>query len=179
MSFQINDTVSVIDDALDGVVIAINGKEITIETSDGFPMKFQANELVRTRVGEYHFKGIQQAKANKEVAKRKQNKKVPAKQRDAAQMVVDLHIEKLVKTKKGMSNYDILSLQLDTAQHRLELAIQKRFQKIVFIHGVGDGVLKADLYSLFRRYDRIQFYEASYAEYGQGATEIRILQQNT
>lgn len=177
MSFQINDTVSVLDDALDGTVIAVNGTEVTIETTDGFPMKFQSNELVKTRVGEYHFKGIQQAKANKEVVKRKQNKKVPAKQRDQADMVVDLHIEKLVKNKKGMSNYDILSLQLDTAQHRLDLAINKRYNKIVFIHGVGDGVLKADLYSLFRRYDRIQFYEASYADFGQGATEIRILQQ--
>lgn len=176
-SFELNDSVSVLDEAIDGVVIAVNGTEITIETTDGFPMKYQANELVKTKTGEYHFKGLAQAKANKEVGKKRLNKRVPVKQRDAAQMVVDLHIEKLVKTKKGMSNFDILSLQLDTAQHRLELAIKKGYQKIVFIHGVGDGVLKADLYSLFRRYDRIQFYEASYVEYGQGATEIRILQQ--
>lgn len=177
MSFQINDTVSVLDEALDGVVIAVNGSQITIETTDGFPMQFQANELVKTKVGEYHFKGIQHAKATKEVVKRKPGKKVPVKQRNQIDMVVDLHIEKLVKNKAGMSNYDILSLQLETAQHRLELAINKRYQKIVFIHGVGDGVLKADLHSLFRRYDRLQFYEASYTDFGQGATEIRILQQ--
>ena len=174
--FSINDKVSVLDDAIDGIVTAVNGVKITIETSDGFPMVFNANELVKIATETFHFKGIEHAKANKEIKKRTITKKVPSKQRDQADMVIDLHIEKLVKNKKGMSNFDILSLQLDTAQHRLDLAINKRYQKIVFIHGVGDGVLKADLYSLFRRYDRIRFYEASYSEFGQGATEIRIFQ---
>lgn len=176
MGFQINDKVSVIDDAIDGVVIAVNGNQVTIETADGFPMKFESGKLVKTATEVFHFKGIEHAKNTKEQPKRKQQKRVPSKQRDQADMVIDLHIEKLVKSKKGMSNYDILSLQLDTAQHRLELAIRKGYQKIVFIHGVGEGVLKADLYSLFRRYDRIRFYEASYHEYGQGATEIRMFQ---
>lgn len=179
MIFNIKDKVSVIDDAIDGEIIAINGDKITIETTDGFPMVFHKNELVKVATETFHFKGIEHAKSIKESPKRKTSKRVPPKQRDKADMVVDLHIEKLVKSKKGMSNYDILSLQLDTAEHRLNLAIQKGFQKIVFIHGIGEGVLKADLYSLFRRYDRIQFYEANYQEFGQGATEIRIFQSKT
>ena len=95
--FSINDKVSVLDDAIDGVVIAVNANKITIETKDGFPMVFNDNELVKTKDEEYHFKGIQQAKANKEVVKRKPSKRVPNKQRDQADMVIDLHIEKLVK----------------------------------------------------------------------------------
>ncbi len=175
MSFQINDTVSVLDDAIDGVVIAVNGDEITIESEDGFPMQYTAKQLVKIGGETFTFHGIQHAKSQK-VEKKKVHHKGIAHV-DEYVVTVDLHIEKLVRKKGGMSNYQILSLQLDTAKYRLDLAIKQRLPKIVFVHGVGDGVLKADLYSLFRRYDRIQFYEANYREYGQGATEIKIFQQ--
>ena len=54
--------------------------------------------------------------------------------------------------------------------------MQKRIQRIVFIHGVGEGVLKAELDFMFGRYDNIKFYDADYSKYGLGATEVYILQ---
>ena len=60
-------------------------------------------------------------------------------------MEVDLHIHQLVKSTKNMSNYDMLTLQLDTAKRRLEFAISKRIQRVIFIHGVGAGVLKLEM----------------------------------
>ncbi|MGO1752210.1 MAG: Smr/MutS family protein, partial [Psychroflexus sp.] len=57
---------------------------------------------------------------------------------------------------------------------RIDSAIKHRHKKIVFIHGVGQGVLKAELETLFRRYDRITYYDADYKTYGVGATEIYI-----
>lgn len=174
--FEIGNTVSVIDDNIDGIVSAIEGEIIVIETKDGFPMKFHRTKLVKTGSTDFHFKGIASAKAQKENFKKRAKRTVKPKERDEAEMVIDLHIEKLVKSKHGMSNYEILTKQLDTAKYYLELAIKKGMRKIVFVHGVGEGVLKADLYSLFRRYDNIRFYEASYAKFGQGATEIYIYQ---
>ena len=91
-------------------------------------------------------------------------------------MEVDLHIEKLLPSKKGLSNHDILTKQLDTARGQLEFAIRKRIQKIVFIHGVGEGVLKAELEYLFSRYENVKFYDANYQRYGLGATEVYIFQ---
>jgi len=175
MKFQINDTVSVLDDAIDGVVIAVNSPEVTIETQDGFPLKLHESKLVKTGTETFTFSGISAAKAGK-VEKKKSHIKGKS-HTDEFVLVVDLHIEKLIKSNKGMSNYDILTLQLETAKHKLDFSIQKRFPKVVLVHGVGDGVLKADIYSMLRRYDNIQFYEADYREYGLGATEIRILQQ--
>ena len=52
-------------------------------------------------------------------------------------MEVDLHINQLVKSTRGMQNHEMLNLQLETAKRRLEFAIQNRIQRIVFIHGVG------------------------------------------
>ena len=91
-------------------------------------------------------------------------------------MEVDLHINQLVRSTKGMSKHDMLTLQLDTAKRRLEFAINKRIQKVVFIHGVGEGVLKTELEYLFGRYNNVKFYDANYQKYGLGATEVYIYQ---
>jgi hypothetical protein len=55
-----------------------------------------------------------------------------------------IYIEKLVPNKRGMSNYDILTLQTETAKRHIEFAIRNRIPKIVFIHW-GEGIPKAEL----------------------------------
>jgi dsDNA-specific endonuclease/ATPase MutS2 len=75
-----------------------------------------------------------------------------------------------------MSNYDILTLQVETAKRHIEFAIKNRIPKIVFIHGVGEGVLKAELDFMLGRYDNISFQDANYQKYGLGATEIYFKQ---
>ena len=91
-------------------------------------------------------------------------------------MEVDLHINQLVKSTKGMANHDMLTLQLNTAKRQLDFAIKNRIQKIVFIHGVGEGVLKLELDYLFDRYNNVKHYDANYQKYGLGATEVYIYQ---
>jgi dsDNA-specific endonuclease/ATPase MutS2 len=176
MKFEINDSVSVIDDAINGIVLQVKEETVTIETTDGFLMEFSKNKLVKIATGEIHFKGIGAAIAQKESFKKKPKRTVKPKERDHPAIIFDLHIEKLVKSKQGLSNFDMLSLQLDTAKQQLDFAIRKGIQKIVLVHGVGEGVLKADLYSMLRRYDNIKFYDADNIKYGQGATEIYIFQ---
>ena len=61
-------------------------------------------------------------------------------------------MHELIDSEKGMSNYDKLSLQLKTVQRELELAISKKQQKIIFIHGRGEGVLKKELRILCSKY---------------------------
>ena len=46
-SFKINDKVSVLDDAIDGVVLSVQKDKITIETTDGFVMTYFVNELIK------------------------------------------------------------------------------------------------------------------------------------
>ena len=177
--FEIGDHVEALDDVISGLVIGVSGDEITIETEDGFPMDFQASELVK-RVNVDVIKvtnlEIAQVKAQKEGRRKRKLQTVKPKERNAPKMEVDLHINQLTKTSKGMSNYDMLNLQLETAERQLEFAIKKRIQKVVFIHGVGEGVLKEELNYLFRRYDNVKYYDAEYQKYGLGATEVYIYQ---
>ena len=52
--------------------------------------------------------------------------------------------------------------------------IKKRIQKVVFIHGVGEGVLKQEVRSILTSHGNIEFWDADFREYGSGATHVRI-----
>lgn len=88
---------------------------------------------------------------------------------------IDLHIGELLDDTSGMSNSEILNYQLDKFREVLEKYKNKREQRIVFIHGKGDGVLrKALLDELKRKYPDFRHQDASFQEYGFGATMVTI-----
>lgn len=179
MMFNKGDKVTVLDDAIDGVVLSVANTKVTIETTDGFELTFESRELIKIN-NDLNFnignQNLNQILQEKEIPKPRSFVKEKKAKFEAAVPEFDLHIEKLVQNFRGMSNYDILTLQSETAKRHLEFAIKNRIPKIVFIHGVGEGVLKAELDFLLGRYDNIVFQDANYQKYGLGATEIYIKQ---
>ncbi|WP_179008030.1 Smr/MutS family protein [Winogradskyella forsetii] len=181
MKFKVGDKVETIDDDITGIITKISENTITVEADDGFDLQFEAHELMLTSSGNslenaVYNTDFEAVKKEKESIKRKSTPTVKPKERHAPKFEVDLHIHQLTKSSKGMSNFDILNLQLDTARGQLEFAIRKRIPKVVFIHGVGEGVLRQELETLFGRYNNVKFYDADYKTYGLGATEVRIFQ---
>ena len=88
---------------------------------------------------------------------------------------IDLHISEWLDNTHGMSNSEILNYQLDKFREVMEQYKNKREQRIVFIHGKGDGVLrKAVLDELKRKYPTCKAQDASFQEYGFGATLVTI-----
>ncbi len=84
---------------------------------------------------------------------------------------IDLHIHNLIDDTRGLTNADMLKLQMDTFRKEMDSAIATGVKKIVFIHGVGDGVLKNEIRrELGRKYAKFPFQDASFREYGFGAT---------
>ena len=177
-TFQIGDSVEVLDEDISGYVDAIEGDMISILTEEGFPLRYHFKELLLKKEGirVTNFEAAQ-IKKQKEDPKRKKSTAVKSKLRNAPKMEVDLHINQLVKSTKGLENFDMLNLQLETAKRQLEFAIAKRIQKVVFIHGVGEGILKEELQYLFKKYDGLKWYDADYQKYGLGATEVYITQK--
>lgn len=177
--FKVGDFVEGIDDTVKGVVIAVKPEGIIIESDEGFILNFHRSELVKVpRSGSIRVSNFEVAQVKKEKEQRPK-RKLPTtrpKERNAPQMEVDLHINQLVKSTKGLTNHEMLNLQLETATRQLEFAIRKGIQKVVFIHGVGEGVLREELYYLFRRYENVKYYDADYQKYGLGATEVYIYQ---
>lgn len=88
---------------------------------------------------------------------------------------VDLHIDNLVDTTAGLSTADMLNLQIDRFCKVMDENVRYPGRKIVFIHGKGEGVLRqAIMKELNHRYKGHDVQDASFREYGFGATQVTI-----
>ncbi|QOD61787.1 DNA mismatch repair protein MutS [Polaribacter haliotis] len=178
MRLEIGNKVAVLDDVLKGKVVGIAKDTISVETEDGMVFIFDKKELVRIDTEQYNlskFSDINNPILQEKISHVKKKPTHFKKEKQEVIMEVDLHINQLIKSTRGLDNYDMMNLQLDTAKRKVEYAINKRISKIVFIHGVGEGVLKSELQSLLNRYP-VKYYDASYKKYGLGATEVYIYQ---
>lgn len=94
---------------------------------------------------------------------------------DEGAVVVDLHANELLETTAGMSNADILNYQLDVFRKTIEENKKRKGQRLIFIHGKGEGVLRqAIIHELHYRYKTFLYQDASFREYGYGATQVTI-----
>jgi dsDNA-specific endonuclease/ATPase MutS2 len=178
MCLEIGNKVAVLDDVLKGKIIDIYGDDVSVETSDGMVFKFNSSELVKVDIEQHElskYSDINNSLLKEKISQNPPKKSLFKKEKKEVILEVDLHINKLVKSTRNMDNYDILNKQLDTAKSKIEFAISKRILKIVFIHGVGEGILKSELQSLLNKYP-VKHYDASYKKYGLGATEDYIFQ---
>ena len=90
---------------------------------------------------------------------------------------VDLHIDELLDNSNGMSPAEILNYQIDRFREIMDANLKNFGQKIVFIHGKGEGVLRQGLLKeLNHRYKGHDVQDASFQEYGFGATQVTIRQ---
>lgn len=88
---------------------------------------------------------------------------------------VDLHIDELLDSTAGMSNYDMLKVQMDKFHEVMRANLKYKGQKIVFIHGKGEGVLRAEIEKQLKsRYRHCEYQDASFQQYGFGATQVTI-----
>ena len=87
----------------------------------------------------------------------------------------DLHIHELLDSTAGLSNHDMLEVQLDKFREVMDANINTPGARVVFIHGKGEGVLrKALLDELKRHYPHCEAQDASFREYGFGATLVKL-----
>ena len=90
-------------------------------------------------------------------------------------IVVDLHASELLDNTNGLTPSDILNYQLDTFRKILKEYEKQKGTKIIFVHGKGEGVLrKALINELQYRYKSYTYQDASFREYGYGATQVTI-----
>jgi hypothetical protein len=100
---------------------------------------------------------------------------VTTKTIEPAKYEIDLHIEALIDNRKGLTNADIVQLQLNTLKHYLQLAIVHRQERMVVIHGLGKGRLREEVHAILKRTPEISRYKNEWsAKYGFGATEIQF-----
>jgi len=111
----------------------------------------------------------------------KQKEGSPLKQKEKKTVLseieeVDLHIDELIENSKGMPAGEIIQIQLARFETSLEGGIKNsNTRKMVFIHGIGNGKLKLELRKLLdKKYQKYKYQDASFKEYGYGATIVYI-----
>lgn len=86
---------------------------------------------------------------------------------------IDLHIEKLVTNRRGLSNSDMLRIQLESLERCVHDAIMHRQDRMMIIHGLGKGTLREEVHKFLKKVPEVDRYVNEWQGlYGFGATEV-------
>ncbi|MBT6175316.1 MAG: Smr/MutS family protein [Flavobacteriales bacterium] len=196
---KIGSEVKFLNDVGGGIVLEIfsNGTA-GVEGEDGFDMKYNLTELmlvsdsITEQEEEYNNKLPDLAKiiaqdVNEERQKLIQkdfeikyaNVRATNQQRRGEHMVIDLHIHELIDDQSGLQDRTKLDIQLNHFERMMRIAGEQRIKRVIFIHGVGQGVLRNQIRTrLDSYYPDCTVRDANPREYGAGATEV-ILGQSS
>ncbi len=190
-AIRVGQRVRFLDEVGEGTVTAIlSATEAMVEDETGFEVPHPISGLVplvdRDEAQSYkrHLPSVS-AILQQEVDPRRQRameKSFKARYQEAANtwggkgsVEVDLHAHELVDSQAGLDAATILELQLAHFERMLRVAIEQRTPRIVFIHGVGQGVLKHEIWqTVDRYYPECSCRYADPRRFGSGATEINI-----
>ncbi len=151
-------------------------QKIRLIDNEGFEQIRDISELIRIHSLNYQL-DKQTIPNEKEAISKRRNMQFSVKMENKKKTSIweiDLHIENLLDNSRNLTNTEILLKQLTNFKSTFLRAKDKRIQKLVIIHGVGEGVLKNEIRSYLSKQEHIEFYDASYLEYGKGATEVRF-----
>ncbi|MFY7707239.1 MAG: Smr/MutS family protein [Flavobacteriales bacterium] len=192
--FKVGDRVRFLNDEGEGIILSFSSPNIAlVEDSTGFAYEHEVRELVHVVPLDKELKKYEEVnpdlasllernidaemvkKANadfKAIYKGKQGSEIKGK---GDWMEVDLHAHELLESQRGMTNGDIVVYQLEHFERMLRNAEEKKVKRVIFIHGVGQGVLRQEIRRILNEYyPHCEFMDAPYHIYGYGATEVRI-----
>lgn len=118
---------------------------------------------------------IERLKAIKEFKSKSKISKSNKEYLKSLEKEVDLHIEELVDNTSGLSNFEMLNIQLERFEKEMDDATEKNVKKLIFIHGVGNGRLRQEIAAILKKTPGVTFQDASFKEYGYGATQVNFL----
>ncbi len=171
MRFKVGDRVKLIDEAGEGVVTALLGDRCEVLFEHGFSQVHAESELIAAApIALDLAKVLPDLKGDLPLKPIKK----PAAVSTSELLEVDLHLEALVDFPRRIQPAEALEMQKSAARNALARCRSRKIGRLVLIHGVGEGVLKSALTDWLRRQEGLEFYDASYALYGRGATEVRI-----
>lgn len=188
MNFKIGDKVRFLNSDGHGIIIKIlDSERVELENNFGFQEEYKISDIVSERNQEdYETENlafddevkskINAEKTNKKNFDLKRKFRHLEKYGSKERVVLDLHVENLIDSHHGLSNSAILKIQMTNFKDFLNKSIDKKQRKIVVIHGVGEGVLRHEIRKeLDIYYPYFEYFDASYDEFGYGATEIRLI----
>ncbi len=181
MSFKVGDKVSFLNEEGWGTIkeVLSHGR-YKVVTEDGFDQLYREKDLVlKSKRTDYGLDGYH---SEKEISMKILNdqyfhdttKKIGKTHKGHDIWEIDLHIEELIDSHHGMSNTDIVNLQLSRFRGFIYQAKLRKIRRVIVIHGVGEGVLRHEIRSILNGDRECEYWDADYREYGYGATEVQL-----
>ena len=158
------DKICVIDEDLCGEFAFAKAEQITFICEHGFEHTRPASQLIYASNFDFNTPPFQPDLPAVSANTQKHN--------NPEKLIVDLHLHEVVSYTSNMTNHEKVLAQLDRAKSALEEAESKRIKKVILIHGVGKGKLKKELHHFLNGKTNINYYDADYRRFGQGATEV-------
>ena len=188
---KVGDRVKFLNDVGEGIVLEIKCDIYVIEDEDGFFREFKLNDLINVGnaddesemysnklpdLSEVLARDIseeRQKKIQEEFELKYANVRLTNQKKRGEYMEVDLHFHELVEDMSCLKDRTKLDIQLNHFERMMKIAIEQRIRRVVFIHGVGQGVLRHQIRSrLDMYYPNCTVRDANPREYGYGATEV-------
>lgn len=193
MAFQPGQRVKFLNDVGSARVVEVRGNSVVVTDEDGFDRTVDVSELLAApdpaeearrygervpdlaqilaqEVGEKRMRQLQ-----REFEVRYRNAQATNVNRRDAHMEVDLHIHELVDSQQGLEDRAKLAIQLAHFDRMMDIAKREHLRRIVFIHGVGQGVLRHQIRTLLEQdHPDCSYRDADPRQYGSGATEVFI-----
>ena len=189
--FKVGDLVKFLNDVGTATVLRVEGNVVIVEDEDGFERSVERAELMDAgdrnqdekkygnklpdvaqlltqEVGERRMKELQ-----RDFEVRYQHAQATSMSRRDAHMEVDLHIHELVDDQRGLADGAKLAIQMAHFDRMMDIAKREKLRRIVFIHGVGQGVLRHQIRTaLDQHHPDCNYREGDLRRYGSGATEV-------
>jgi dsDNA-specific endonuclease/ATPase MutS2 len=175
MKFQIGQKVAYLREPGYGKILELKDQQARVEDEYGFDRWLPLNSLVYIHSGVYKDEDIviEKTDLEQETIYREFQEKTGQK-KPATVWEIDLHIEELLESTRGMSNTEILLKQMKEFRTTFKKAKQKHINKLIVIHGIGEGVLKNEIRTYLSQQDQIEVYDADFSAYGKGATAVEF-----
>ena len=184
MKIEVGHKVKFINEDLEGEIIAIvSSDKVVVSSSDGFDHTVSLTDIivvggdnqVNYTVSETKLSAKIASKLNDVGSSKFLNRYTNSSKYQLGRVVeVDLHLEELVEFPSKLDDWQKLHTQMQHVKNCLGAATAKRIKRLVFIHGIGTGVLKTELHNYLSGFENVEFKQGDFNTYGSGATEVTI-----
>lgn len=182
MEYRTGDQVIFLNHTGTGTVTKTDGDLVYVTDEDGFEVPFPPSELILKRntlnfldrIDAERIDAMVQADMVRAEQIFSKSAGAELKRQGDEPIEVDLHIHELVEANAHLSNFQMVQIQLAHFNRMMEYAMEHRVPRLVFIHGVGKGVLRQELRDALGFFPNCSFRDGDFRKYGQGATEVAI-----
>lgn len=181
------DKIKVLNENAEGIVKKILGHKSALVQIGDFEYEFPVDHLIKVNQDDLSHPTVKDQEekifhqiipilkeAEKDLKRDKIKKTGSKKEKRSSIREIDLHSHEIIEDRNKVSNSRILDYQLNYFIRELEKAIAGKEKSLIFIHGKGEGILKAEIHKILNSYSNIVFYDAPFRFYGGGATQVEI-----